>query len=81
MGTILSSDRSMIICPVCGKTDEPIFTLREVVICAQCGASLVFDGSTVRRAVHADIADYAPKEMQQLRRAQAAIMCPERPQR
>lgn len=60
-----------ITCPVCQHTAEPAVRVGAIVICAQaaCGASLVDEGDTVRRATAADTTALGPRELQTLRSA------------
>lgn len=72
----------VIACPVCGATEEPKVSIRELSICGHCGASLVVDASgQATRATAADTASFDEMEMKQLVRARASIARPGRRQR
>lgn len=62
---------SPITCPVCGTTAEPAAQVGTVLICANpsCGASLVDEGGTVRRAIADDVTSLPAADLDRLRQA------------
>jgi hypothetical protein len=70
-----------LLCPVCDETGPPLVSLKEILLCGSCGASLVINqlGMAVQAsAQHTTALDVG--ELQQLRKARGRIARPERKQ-
>lgn len=71
-----------VLCAACQKVETPAASAGHVLVCRNCGTSLVLnsDGST-RKATAVDIEALNPADIQQLSRARAGIARADRRQR
>lgn len=60
-------------CPACLTSAPPAATVGPLVVCAGCGASLVVDGTGIRRATGADTLVLGPADLQILRTTRGRI--------
>jgi len=65
-------------CPNCATDAEPALQIRDVAICANCGASVYVHDGHIRPMRFSDTESLDIAEMAQLRKARAAIVRPER---
>lgn len=67
-----------VLCPVCYTSAIPAAVVGGITICGSCGASLIDEGSHVRRALAVEVQTLDAADLVTLRRARGAITRPDR---
>jgi hypothetical protein len=61
-------------CPVCLGSREPAAMSGPLIVCGQCGASLVQDDDGLRRATHADVQPLSDADRAALKSARSPLI-------